>query len=101
MTATLTPDERRVLEFLATESVYPEQLLLDRGYSVYFLADLVRSGLASVTAEQVGSAPTASTVFWLCITNRGREALHDASGLMGCRRNMNEPPVSRRLVPSS
>jgi hypothetical protein len=83
MTAPLTPDERRVLEFLATESVCPEHLLLEHGYSVYFLADLVRSGLASVTAEHVGSGPTACPVFWLCITDRGRQALRDASPLMG------------------
>jgi hypothetical protein len=37
------------------ESGCPEHLLLEHGFSVYFLADLVRSGLASVTAEYVGS----------------------------------------------
>jgi hypothetical protein len=83
MTATLTPDERQVLELIAAESAYPEHVLLARGYSVYFLADLVRSGLASVTAEHVGSGPTACTVFWLCLTNRGRQALRDASPLTG------------------
>jgi hypothetical protein len=79
MTATLTPDERQVLELIATESGYPEHLLLAQGYDVCFLGDLVRCGLASVTAERVDSGPTAHTVFWLCITSRGRQALRDAS----------------------
>jgi hypothetical protein len=75
----LTPVERQVLELIATESGCPEHLLLERGYDVDFLADLVRSGLASVTAERVDSVPKAHTVFWLCITTRGRQALRDAS----------------------
>jgi hypothetical protein len=44
MAATLTPDERQVLELIAAESAYPEHLLLAHGYGVCFLADLVRSG---------------------------------------------------------
>jgi hypothetical protein len=79
MTATLTPDERRALELIAIESGCPEHLLLEHGYDIYFLADLVRCGLASVTAERVDSVPKAHTVFWLCITTRGRQALRDAS----------------------
>jgi hypothetical protein len=78
MTSTLTPDERQVLELIATESGYPEHLLLEHGYDIYFLADLVRCGLASVTAERVDWGPTAHTVFWLCITNLGRKALRDS-----------------------
>ena len=78
MEAALTPDEHRVLELIATESGYPEHLLLAQGYDVYLLADLVRCGLAGVRTERVDSGPTAHTVFWLRITNRGRQALRDA-----------------------
>jgi hypothetical protein len=79
MISPLTLDKRRVLELIAAESGYPEHLLLAQGYEINFLADLVRCGLASVTAESVDLGPTAHTVFWLCITTHGRQALRDAS----------------------
>jgi hypothetical protein len=69
-------NERRALELIATESAgCPEHLLVARGFSVEFLAGLVRSGLASVTAELIGSDATAETGFRLWITKRGMQAL--------------------------
>jgi hypothetical protein len=76
MPVTFTPDERRALELIAAEPIgCPEHLLVSRGYSVDFLAGLVQSGLASVTAENIGPGPTARTVFRLWITKRGQQTL--------------------------
>jgi hypothetical protein len=76
MPVTITPDESRALELIAAELTgCPERLLVARGFSVEFLAGLVRSGLADVTAERVISDGSTDTVFRLWITERGRHAL--------------------------
>jgi hypothetical protein len=70
------PDERRALELIATESTgCPEHLLVARGFSVEFLAGLVRSGLADVVAERVNSDRSTDTVFRLWTTERGWQAV--------------------------
>jgi hypothetical protein len=64
MPTALTPDEHRALELIAAESTgCLEHLLVSHGYSVDFLSGLIRSGLAAVTAEHIGSGPTARTMF--------------------------------------
>jgi hypothetical protein len=76
MPTIITPDERRTLELIVAELTgCPEHLLVARGVSVEFLAGLVRSGLADVTAEHVNSDRSTDAVFRLWITDRGRQAL--------------------------
>jgi hypothetical protein len=72
-------DERRALELIAPELTGPEHLLVARGFSVEFLAGLVRSGLADVTAVRVSSNRSTDAVFRPWITERGRQALQDSS----------------------
>jgi hypothetical protein len=76
MPTTITPDERWTLELIAAELTgYPEHLLVARGFSVEFLAGLVRRGLAGVTVEHVNSGRSTRPAFRLWITERGRQAL--------------------------
>jgi hypothetical protein len=76
MPITITPDERQALELIAAELTgCPERLLVAHGFSVEFLAGLVRSGLADVTAEHVNSDRSTDAVFRLWVTERGRQAL--------------------------
>jgi hypothetical protein len=77
MPTIITPDERRAIVVELTGC--PEHLLVARGFSVEFLAGLVRSGLADVTAERVSSDRSTDTVFRLWITERGNQALQDSS----------------------
>jgi hypothetical protein len=78
MPTIITLDQRRALELIVAELTgFPEHLLVARGFSVEFLAGLVRSGLADVTAERVISDRSTDTVFRLWITVRGRQALRD------------------------
>jgi hypothetical protein len=73
---TIMPDERRALELIATESTgCPEHLLVACGFSVEFLAGLVRGGLADVMAERVNSDRGTDTAFRLWTTERGWLAL--------------------------
>jgi hypothetical protein len=75
---TITADERRALKLIATaqSTGCTERLLTDRGFSLEFLAGLVRSNLASVAAvERVGSGHTADIVCRLRITGAGKRAV--------------------------
>jgi hypothetical protein len=80
MPATATFDEHRALKLISAQSSgCPEHLLIAGGFSLEFLAGLVRSGLAGVISERGGSGTTADTVFRLSITKRGKQALKAAS----------------------
>jgi hypothetical protein len=80
MLATVTHDEHRALELIAAESDgCREHLLVALGFSLEFLAGLVRSGLAGVTAERAGSGPTVDIAFRLWVTKRGMQALQAPS----------------------
>lgn len=76
MPTATTSEERQALELIVAElRGCPEHLLVARGFSVEFIAGLVRSGLADVTAELVNSEQTTDRIFRLRITERGRRAL--------------------------
>jgi hypothetical protein len=76
MPTAITTDERRALEFIVAELTgCREHLLVARGFSLEFLAGLVRGGLAGVTAERVISDGSTDTEFRLWTTERGRQAL--------------------------
>ncbi len=80
MPTTITPDERRALEFITAESAgCLEHHLIARGFNVECLAGLVRSGLVGVTAERVASSAAAGMVFRLSITKRGIQTLVTAT----------------------
>jgi hypothetical protein len=80
MSATTSFDEHRALELISAQSTgCPEHLLIAGGFSLEFLAGLVRSGLAGVTSERGGSKATANMVFRLSVTKRGMQALQAAS----------------------
>jgi hypothetical protein len=69
--APIARDERRALETIiaAEPTGCPEHLLIAGGFTVEFVASLVRSGLASVVAERTGA------MFRLWATERGRQAM--------------------------
>lgn len=76
---TISADERRALKLIAkaqSTGGCTERLLTDRGFSLEFLAGLVRSNLASVAAvERIGSGHTADIVCRLRITRAGKRAV--------------------------
>jgi hypothetical protein len=80
MSAITSFDEHRALELISAQSTgCPEHLLIAGGFSLEFLAGLVRSGLVGVTSERCGSKATADMVFRLSVTKRGMQALQAAS----------------------
>jgi hypothetical protein len=69
------PDRRRALELLAScRDGCSEAIMLTHGFTVAQMADLVRVGLASESAERVAGIDTAE-VARLRITEAGRRAL--------------------------
>jgi len=75
---TVSTNERRALELIAAadSTGCAEHLLTDRGFSLEFLAGLVRANLARVAAvERVGSGRTADIVCRLRITAAGKQAV--------------------------
>jgi hypothetical protein len=75
LVSTITPDERRALEIIIAEPTgCPEHLLIAQGFTIEFLAGLVRNGLANVTAVHIGT----SVVFYLSSTKRGQHVAQTA-----------------------
>ena len=70
------PDRRRALELLAASpGGCTEAIMLAHGFTVYQLAELVRAGLATATAERVMAGARSIEVARLRITEAGRRAL--------------------------
>jgi hypothetical protein len=73
------PDRRRALELLAScEDGCPEGILRAHGFAIADMVELVRSGLATATAERVIAGRTAMEVARVRITDAGRRVLEKA-----------------------
>jgi len=74
----LLPDHRRALELLAScRDGCPEAMMVAHGFTARQLTALVRTGLATATAERVIAGKTPMQVTRLRITDAGRRALAD------------------------
>ena len=70
------PDRRRALELLAScRDGCTEAILLAHGFTVEQMVELVRSGLATTTAERIVAGSRRFEVATLRITYAGRRAL--------------------------
>jgi hypothetical protein len=70
------PNRRRALELLAASpNGYTEAIMRAHGFSIDFMVDLVRSGLATATSEYVISGPNKIEVARMRITDAGRKVL--------------------------
>jgi hypothetical protein len=71
------PTRRRALELLAGcgQQGCTEAIMLAQGFTVEFLTELVRDGLATATAERVMAGAKQIEVARVRITEAGRKAL--------------------------
>jgi hypothetical protein len=70
------PDRRRALELLAASpDGLPEAIMLANGFTTPQMVELVRAGLASVSAERVVAGRTTVEIARVKITEAGRRAL--------------------------
>jgi hypothetical protein len=73
------PDRRRALELLAScRDGCTEALMLAHGFTVAQMAELVRAGLASATAERMVAGNKTMEIARVRITEAGRRALDGA-----------------------
>jgi hypothetical protein len=74
---TFSVDERRALKLIAAarSSGCTDRALTDRGFSLEFLARLVRADLAHVKVERVGSGHTADIICRLRLTSAGKRVM--------------------------
>ena len=73
---TAKPDRRRVLELLAgSRDGCSEAIMLAHGFTVDFLLDLIRTGMATTRTERVVAGGRAMEVARVRITEVGRRAL--------------------------
>jgi hypothetical protein len=70
------PDRRRALELLAScPEGCSEAIMLTHGFTTAQMVELVRAGLASVSAERVVAGRTTVEIARVKITEAGRRAL--------------------------
>jgi hypothetical protein len=69
------PDRGRALELLASPDGAIEALMLANGFTVPQLVELVRTGLATATAERMRAGKAEIEVAQVRITEAGRRAL--------------------------
>jgi hypothetical protein len=70
------PDRRRALELLATSpNGCTEAVMLAHGFTVDFLAEIVRAGLATAKVERVVAGGRTIETVRIRITEAGRRAL--------------------------
>jgi hypothetical protein len=73
------PDRRRVLELLAScPDGCTEALMLAHGFTIEQMVELVRTGLATATAERFVAAGLKLEIARVRITQAGRRALAEA-----------------------
>jgi hypothetical protein len=77
----LNAEQRRALEILAAERVRgcTGATLLDRGFGIGMLADLVRDGLATARLESLRTGKRRIAVARVRITDAGQMALEGAA----------------------
>ena len=76
---TVTADERRLLELLATSDGCTDALLAAHGFKLDTMVEVVRAGLATARAERIFAAGKPVEVTRVWITNAGRRALERPS----------------------
>lgn len=78
---TVSIDERRALKLIAAarSTGCTDHALTARGFSLEFLARLVRADLAHVKVERIGSGHTADIVCRLRLTAAGKRAVTNSA----------------------
>ena len=74
----LEPARRRALELLAgSADGCTERIMRAHGFSIDFMVELIRAGLATATSEHVVTGPNTIEVARLRITDEGRKVLSE------------------------